>query len=159
MLLVKIVNNEITAYPYTIQQFREENKQTSLPHDISEEFLAEHGVFRVYESPWPGNIDAGLYRIWQDAPVKKEDGRWYMKYNSGPWPEDVAIANMRNRRNGMIKDTDWRAYPDSPGTAEERQAWLDYRQALRDITNQAGFPFNIVWPAIPGTANEPIQNV
>lgn len=159
MLLVKVKNDAIVAFPYTVQQFRAEMSHISLPHDLSEELLAEHGVYRVHDSPWPAHVDAGLFRIWQANPIKKEDGRWYINYAWAQFTEDVASANMRNRRNSMIKDTDWRAYPDSPGTAEERQAWLDYRQALRDITNQAGFPFNIVWPTIPGTGNEPIQNV
>lgn len=161
MLLVKTENNEIKVYPYSIQQFREDMSHASLPHDISEELLAEHGVYKVNSVPWPAHVDPGLYRIWQNKPVRKDDGLWYLNYEWEFWSKDVAEANMRSRRNGMIKDTDWRAYPDSPGTAEERQAWLDYRQALRDITNQAGFPYNIVWPHIPGTptSNDPIQNV
>ena len=34
-------------------------------------------------------------------------------------------------------------------TADQQQAWADYRQALLDIPQQAGFPHNVVWPTKP----------
>ena len=34
-------------------------------------------------------------------------------------------------------------------TAEQQQAWADYRQALLDIPQQSGFPHNVVWPTKP----------
>lgn len=58
--------------------------------------------------------------------------------------EDAAVA-ARNRRDSMLEQTDWRALPDAPG----RDAWLSYRQALRDVPQQAGFPHSVVWPIKP----------
>ena len=37
-------------------------------------------------------------------------------------------------------------------TAEQQQAWADYRQALLDIPQQAGFPHEVVWPTKPTEA-------
>ena len=34
-------------------------------------------------------------------------------------------------------------------TAEHQQAWADYRRALLDVTNQVGFPQNVIWPVSP----------
>lgn len=34
-------------------------------------------------------------------------------------------------------------------TAEQQQEWVDYRQALLDIPQQAGFPHDVVWPTKP----------
>ena len=34
-------------------------------------------------------------------------------------------------------------------TAEQQAAWADYRQALLDVPQQAGFPHNVVWPTKP----------
>ena len=39
--------------------------------------------------------------------------------------------------------------PQGPSGASVPQAWRDYRQALRDIPAQSGFPFNVVWPSVP----------
>lgn len=48
-------------------------------------------------------------------------------------------------RNDLLSETDWWALSDRTMTAEQAA----YRQALRDITDQAGFPANITWPTKP----------
>ena len=53
---------------------------------------------------------------------------------------------VRQQRNDMLKETDYLMFSDTP---EPSQAWLDYRQALRDIPTQAGFPINVAWPTKP----------
>ena len=52
---------------------------------------------------------------------------------------------LREERNRKLAATDWRATVDYPG--DDKQLWLDYRQALRDITEQD--PNNIIWPEEP----------
>ena len=52
---------------------------------------------------------------------------------------------LRSKRDGLLAETDWWATSDRTMTAEQTA----YRQALRDITNQAGFPTNITWPTKP----------
>jgi hypothetical protein len=59
--------------------------------------------------------------------------------------EDKA-EQIRSRRKGLLFDCDWTQLADAPLSAEEKAAWEVYRQALRDITNQAEFPTNVVWP-------------
>ena len=54
-------------------------------------------------------------------------------------------GQQRNERNRLIAETDWWATADRTMTAEQTA----YRQALRDITNQEGFPNNITWPQEP----------
>ena len=51
----------------------------------------------------------------------------------------------RDKRNRLLADTDWRAGADLTLSAE----WVTYRQALRDVTAQAGFPNTITWPTKP----------
>jgi hypothetical protein len=53
--------------------------------------------------------------------------------------------SMRERRNALLAETDWWATGDRTMT----QAETDYRQALRDVPDQAGFPENITWPTKP----------
>ena len=47
---------------------------------------------------------------------------------------DRAIAGLRQRRNALIASSDWTVLSDSPLSATEKTAWLEYRQDLRDIT-------------------------
>jgi hypothetical protein len=55
---------------------------------------------------------------------------------------------VRATRNRRLAASDWSALPDVPMSDEVRRAWFDYRQALRDITEQSD-PFSIVWPETP----------
>ena len=52
---------------------------------------------------------------------------------------------VRQARNKFLTETDWWAMSDRTMTAAQTQ----YRQALRDITSQAGFPTSITWPTKP----------
>ena len=53
---------------------------------------------------------------------------------------------IRIERDRLLAETDWTQVPDAPVDA---QAWADYRQALRDVPQQSGFPGDIDWPAKP----------
>lgn len=55
----------------------------------------------------------------------------------------------RNRRNSLISQSDFYVQPDYPSTPEGLEAVKAYRQALRDITEQSGFPRNVRWPEKP----------
>ena len=58
-------------------------------------------------------------------------------------------AEAREKRNALIAETDFMAMPDYPLDAEKKAAVLAYRQALRDVPEQAGFPRQIDWPVKP----------
>lgn len=57
-----------------------------------------------------------------------------------------AIEVARAERNRKLAECDWTQTLDSP---TDKKAWAEYRQALRDITKQEGFPYNITWPEEP----------
>ena len=59
---------------------------------------------------------------------------------------DEAAAAVRAERNAKLAETDWTQLVDSP---VDHAAWAAYRQALRDITAQAGFPWTVEWPTQP----------
>jgi hypothetical protein len=61
-------------------------------------------------------------------------------------PESDVATNIRRRRTDLLEETDWMLLSDSPTPS---QAWLDYRQALRDIPDQSGFPMSVTWPTKP----------
>jgi hypothetical protein len=56
---------------------------------------------------------------------------------------------IRNKRTALLKESDWTQYPDSPLNVEQKQEWAIYRQALRDITSQSGFPTDVQFPDAP----------
>jgi hypothetical protein len=60
-----------------------------------------------------------------------------------------ASASIRARRSELLEGCDYRMMPDYPGEGKEQ--WEAYRQALRDITGQAGFPYDVTWPERPAS--------
>ena len=63
--------------------------------------------------------------------------------------DDDFAADAREKRNALIAETDFLVMPDYPLDAEKKGAVLAYRQALRDVPEQAGFPRQIDWPVKP----------
>lgn len=55
-------------------------------------------------------------------------------------------AVQRARRDSRLADSDWTMLPDAP---TDKDAWAAYRQALRDVTKQTGFPNTVTWPTPP----------
>ena len=55
-------------------------------------------------------------------------------------------SEIRTQRNKLLSDTDWTQLADSP---VDKPIWATYRQALRDITLQTGFPFTVDFPVAP----------
>jgi hypothetical protein len=58
-----------------------------------------------------------------------------------PKPEDI-----RAQRNRLLAACDWTQLPDAQC---DQTAWAAYRQALRDIPQQDGFPASVAWPEAP----------
>ena len=61
--------------------------------------------------------------------------------------DDRAAAEVRKERDGLLDSSDWTQMPDYSSATKE--SWATYRQALRDIPDQTGFPNTIDWPTSP----------
>lgn len=72
-------------------------------------------------------------------------------YNGEVTVEDVPLTaeQARSKRDKLLDETDWTQTLDAPISTESRVAFRVYRQALRDITEQLGFPDVIDWPVKP----------
>lgn len=86
----------------------------------------------------------------------RHDGEIGWQLTAGEWVYDVPktpelteeqlAAIVRNKRNALLAASDWTQVADSP---VNQAAWAAYRQALRDITSQTGFPQTVDWPTAP----------
>ena len=85
---------------------------------------------------------AGLEKIVTDnLPV-------WLAYAKAQETEQLA-ANARTQRDKLLSDTDWTQTDDAPLSSEDKESVRKYRQGLRDITAQSGFPQEIKWPDKP----------
>jgi hypothetical protein len=127
---------------YSIAQFRRDNPNTSYPKTIPEEYLAEQEVYPYTVDDTP-EYDS-LTQFLQES-FEKRNGSWYRTFTIEALDQERAENNIRNRRDGLLRETDWMALND----VSTSQDWANYRQALRDITTQTGFPYTVVWPQTP----------
>ncbi len=104
----------------------------------------------VFEGP---QAQPTRYQIGFRDGVEQVNGKWYTKYSvANMEAEAIAVkdaeqaAAVRADRTKRLADSDWTQLSDAPVTST---AWATYRQALRDITSQAGFPWDITWPDAP----------
>ena len=64
-----------------------------------------------------------------------------------PPSNEILAIRVRAERNTLLAQTDWTQAGDVPQATKD--AWSAYRQALRDIPQQAGFPVNVIFPTKP----------
>lgn len=136
----------------------------------TEEVLNSLGADVVFEGP-QATTTAPYEFSFRSGVEQMSDGKWYTKYAVGPVftdrpatetePAKTAAEqeaeykamkdaeqakSVRQQRTDKLKDSDWTQVADAP---VDQAAWATYRQALRDVTAQEGFPWTITWPEMP----------
>ena len=87
--------------------------------------------------------------VWYDETVSKPE-RGELVLECEKINNERPLKELRTKRNTLLKQTDRYALPDWPHpTPEARQAWLDYRQALRELPSTTEDPENPNWPVPP----------
>ena len=124
----------------------------SIPTALSQEDYDALGVDPVLEGSQPATT---RFQIAYRDGVEEINGLWFTRYNVVDMEQEAIDAmieqqwtSVRDQRNRMLSESDWTQLSDSPLTEEQKQEWVVYRQALRDITTQED-PFNITWPEKP----------
>lgn len=149
-------------------EFRAMFPNTGFPAQLKESTINDFGGDVVFEGPQATGGDQ--YQFSQYAGVEQINGKWFTKYVLGPvftdtTAEDGTVTTaaqheaaykaqkdaeqakaVRQQRGEKLKETDWTQVADAP---VDKAAWATYRQALRDVTAQAGFPWNVEWPEMP----------
>lgn len=147
-----IENGAVTKYPYSVGDLKRANPNTSFPSAVSDEALQGYGVYRVFFSTQPTLTDTQV--LVEGTPVfSAEDQRWTQVWSVRDITQEevesrnaAQAASVREERNAKLADSDWTQLADSTA---DKATWASYRKALRDITDQAGFPLTITWPTQP----------
>jgi hypothetical protein len=126
------------------------------------EVLEALGADVVFEGPQA--TGGTVYQYSQASGVEQIDGKWYTKYVLGPiftdgettaaeqeatykTQKDAEQAkSVRATRDTKLAECDWTQVADAP---VDKTVWATYRQALRDITAQEGFPWTVTYPDKP----------
>lgn len=145
------IHAQTKTYPYSLSQFLLDNPSVSFPKDIPETLFIEYGVYPVFESKQPA-YDEKIQRIQEDVP-ELINGLWTQVWSvvnltaaEVVEQNDSVAASVRAKRNILLSDCDWTQVADAP---VDKAVWASYRQALRDISKQPGFPWSVTWPVAP----------
>ena len=125
--------------------------------ELTQDILDIIGADPVFEGPQASG--GTVYQYSQYDGIEQIEGKWYTKYTLGPVFTDAEeeaayktrkdaeqAANVRTSRNDLLTKCDWTQIADSTA---DKPVWATYRQALRDVTAQDGFPWNVTWPEQP----------
>lgn len=148
------IKNEATTYPYNINLLYSENPNTSFPNTIETDYesLKRFGVYRVISVQKPSFnpltdkcveltprlLNNVWTQQWQVEPLSNEESQTLY---------DSKAAEIRAERYRLLIETDWTQLKDVPVNVSS--LWVTYREQLRDVSIQPGFPFEVVWPTAP----------
>ena len=145
------LRNRETGAVITESQFRNDNRNTSFPQQLTAEIIDSFGYDPVLQGPQATTVPP--YQYSQRDGVEEVDGQWFTKYVVAEYDDEVKVLmdadrakSVRADRTQRLADCDWTQLPDAPVDAA---AWAVYRQELRDVTGQDGFPWNVTWPEEP----------
>ena len=150
-MLIRLENGVPTGYPVLEENFLYLFPDTSFPKFLTPGDVEPfgYGMYEFSQQPEP----ARYQKVVETTPLKASDGIWYQqcqavdKTDQEKLEEDQQKADeVRTLRNYKLADCDWTQLPDAP---VDHTAWASYRQALRDVTSQPGFPWNVEWPSQP----------
>ena len=163
---VRIRTTGAVMYEAELRTWLHENDGPSYD-TLTPEVMEAIGVDPVFEGPQA--TGGTVYQYSQRDGVEQISGNWYTKYILGPVFTDTTVdgvtttaaeaeaaykatkdaeqaKNVRTSRNDLLAKCDWTQLADSTA---DKTIWATYRQMLRDVTVQDGFPWNVTWPEAP----------
>jgi hypothetical protein len=159
-MYAEVKNGNVTTWPYDYDTLCRKNPSTAFPtntdllsiYEGTQDNLDGNELVNVIEQDRP-SYDPARQTIVQNSQPTLEGGQWSLGWTIVDLgTEDQQAAKMqqsavvRQIRNSKLKECDWTQLSDSQ---VDKQTWAAYRQELRDIPGQEGFPWNAAWPNEP----------
>jgi hypothetical protein len=147
MFYARLENGIPVEYPIYEGEVRLRFPNVSFPDN----FDAPEGYVKIVSTTAPENLP--YHYIDNEVPVF-QDGQWVQQWKQVPFSDAQKAEQLvkitvgaRQRRHMMLGASDWTQGKDIPDSIST--PWATYRQALRDVPAQSGFPENIQWPVPP----------
>lgn len=163
-MYLKAENDIVIKFPYSIGRLRKDNPNTSFPRNMTQSQFAEHNVYKVTEIAKP-EFDTATQHLQRQEPVGSNNNwsvGWDIIETFSDYTDEEGVvhtkteqdeasvlaleselaAKVRSERDVKLAPSDWMGLSDNTMTPE----WAAYRQALRDVPAQEGFPHTVVWP-------------
>lgn len=156
MTLIEIENNLPTKNKIDFDDFRRSHPHIAFGLPPNPQTLFNDFGVTTYElSSCPHASTAKKYFKFVETPVLNAD-----KSATQTWTEvamnndekkaayDAKVIEVKTQRANMLNLSDWTQLSDIPLDEATKQSWGVYRQALRDVSTQSGYPWDIAWPTL-----------
>lgn len=153
-MFIQIQNGLPVGYAVTEDNLKALFPDVTFPVIFTPQFVEPLG-YGIYEWTQVPDVTYPNKRI-EIAPTLRDNGIYYQTWGIVEMTQEekteatsTQANNVRAMRNMLLLHSDWTQGADTPLTKERVSAWATYRQALRDITAQPGFPWDVQWPSQP----------
>lgn len=152
-MLIQLNNGVPTGNPVTNENFLLLFPDVSFPKYLTPEDVEPfgYGLYEFSAAPTPSRYE----KVVETTPVKNATDVWMQSWALQEMSDqEKAEADykqgelVRADRNRRLAECDWTQLPDAP---VDHAVWAAYRQELRDVTGQSGFPWDVQWPTQPGS--------
>lgn len=138
---VKVLDGKIIGSPINTDDMRKEFPNISFPDFIDQKEAKRFGYCHFFESSPDLTEKLSYDEIFEENTPKYKDGAYYQSWKKVKVPEHEKQKRIldkwdevREKRNQLLKDSDWMVLPDSPLTEEQKKSVIEKRKRLRDIT-------------------------
>lgn len=153
-LFIKLEYGNPVGHPLLEQNVRDLFTNIEWPTIITPGFAASIG-YGLYEQTAKPSVSR-YQKAHEITPQRGDDGIWYQSWEIiSQNAEEIAETDskqaklVRLERDSRLFMTDWTQIPNSELEVAKVQAYADYRSQLRKVSEQAGFPWEVIWPEIP----------
>lgn len=145
-MYAKIIDGKLAKFPYSADDMRADFPDLTIGDEPTEEQLAACSARHAYMGENP--TQSSRTHTFETSFTDNADGSVTIVFIAHELDRGLAEFNMRDARDSALTRCDWvitRAFEEgNPVPAN----YLAYRQALRDLPAQAGFPYEYVWPVL-----------
>jgi len=151
-MFAKVVNGVVEKPYWSWQEMRNDNPDVLFPSNYNEDIMKSYGAVEVIQVEKPAEnhlqsvveqtpqfIDGVLTQVWSIISATESE----VAERTADKAEEV-----RSIRNDLLVRSDYTQAEDFDAQVD-KQAWATYRQSLRDISSQDGFPWTVTWPDAP----------
>lgn len=151
-----VKDKTILKFPYSRMDLKKDNPNVGFPKEIGESTLAFYDVKVVHVDQTIPFFNETTEKIVTNEVPEWEGDTLVVRNKVVPKTQEemeealqIKAAKVRQQRNRLLSESDWLVVYYSEGGFKIPKEVKAYRDNLRDITNQSGFPSEVVWPEKP----------
>lgn len=147
MAYAKIENGAVVKYPYTVAEIKADFPDVDFSNGFTDEVVAACSILDVKQGEIPAH-SSSTHKFITTVEINSDGEAVAVVTAERRRPEEAAY-NLRNARDIALAKTDWLATKSLETGQPIPSEYAAYRQALRDLPNQEGFPYDVIWPDQP----------